>query len=340
MKILMLPVMLIFMILSVSGQVDPNQDYTPGSGAPKYFDLGGHLFIGDYPINNPSPTGDTGVAYLYRKSNGNLIPVDTNVFTYLGYYVFPKLPEGAYVVKTVLTKGSVNYKNFIPAYFPDALRWMDATGRILSDSNNYTSHVRLIPTKTISGGPGKIAGRVVLGEPGVFNTGAPSAQVILYGFQGEPLKFTSCDEQGWFEFEDLPYGSYYLYVEIPGKYSRYTGVWLDNMSSVAENVFVGVYEQDVTGIIETLPAVFEVGVLFPNPTSDQVHLRLMVRNSLIAHVDIVDSHSFVVEKLERKCQKGYNDLIIPVASLAPGIYMLRVWSEINNSAVVQKFVKL
>ena len=47
-------------------------------GTAHYLNLGGHLFAGAYPINNPVNTGDTGVVFLYRISNNHVVPVDTS----------------------------------------------------------------------------------------------------------------------------------------------------------------------------------------------------------------------------------------------------------------------
>ena len=57
-----------------------SDEYCHGIEVPAYYDIGGLAFIGNTPINNPISTGDTGVAYLYRKYNDAVVPVDTNLF--------------------------------------------------------------------------------------------------------------------------------------------------------------------------------------------------------------------------------------------------------------------
>jgi PKD repeat protein len=116
-----------------------------GPDTTKYFDLGGHLFAGQYPINNPESTLDTGIATLYRLVNDQPLLVDTNEFTYLGYYTFPHTPEGRYVIKAELKPGSARYNNYLPAWYPDAATWQSSTVVDLSDSNVYNADIHLLP---------------------------------------------------------------------------------------------------------------------------------------------------------------------------------------------------
>ena len=71
-----------------------SDEYCHEIEAPSYYDLGGLAFIGNNPINNPYSTGDTGIAYLYRIYNNDIIPVDTNYFYEFGYYWFAQVREG------------------------------------------------------------------------------------------------------------------------------------------------------------------------------------------------------------------------------------------------------
>jgi hypothetical protein len=81
-------------------------------GVLSYYDLGGHLFAGQYPINNPFNTGDTGIIYLYRVINNTIIPTDTLQFSNLGYFFFSHVLEGKYILKARLTKNSIHYKDY------------------------------------------------------------------------------------------------------------------------------------------------------------------------------------------------------------------------------------
>ncbi len=101
-------------------------DYCQEIIVPSYYDIGGLAFIGNTPINNPISTGDTGVAYLYRKYNDAVVPVDTNYFYEFGYYWFSDVREGNHIVKVGLTENSEHFASFAPSYYPDHLYWEDA----------------------------------------------------------------------------------------------------------------------------------------------------------------------------------------------------------------------
>ena len=73
----------------------------------EYYKLGGLALLGESPMNNPYPTGDTGIAILYRKQeNAGLIAVDTNTFHEFGYYWFNNMMAMDYVIKINLTPNS------------------------------------------------------------------------------------------------------------------------------------------------------------------------------------------------------------------------------------------
>ena len=306
----------------------------------RYFDLGGHLFIGDHPINNPVSTGDTGVACLFRKVGAGLVPVDTNVFTHLGYFAFPRVMNGSYIVKASLTPGSQHYSQFIPTYFPDKPRWIDASGLNLYDSSDYVSNIRLTPVETLLNGQGKISGTVIQGEPGLVNTFLPFYDVILFGSQLQPLRYQISDQRGEFIFGNLPYSLYYLYVEYPGKYSRLTPIWLDNSIPVADSLFLGVFNSDVTGIINQSYSNLELGPLFPNPTNDLANLYVKVTRKMQIHFEILDFHSRTVYKLARVFEKGSELVTIPVSSFQPGVYLLRIQSDGDAGLFVRKLIIL
>ena len=305
----------------------------------KYFDLGGHLYAGKLPINNPVSTGDTGTAFLFRRSADRLVPVDTSRFTYLGYYAFPQVLSGSYLVKCALTPGSANYRRFVPAYYPYAMTWLEAENVNLIDSNQYSAHVEMIASDSMIAGRAKIEGKVVIGEPGMMNPPVPGAQVLLLNSQRRPVEFMISGHDGRYEFDNLGYGSYFLYVEVPGRYSRYTAIWLDSTKEFAQNVILGVYDHDVTGIGENAASDFASGHLYPNPVNDMAQLNINLEKPMIIRVEVADIRTSVITAFDKSCPQGFSKLSIPVATLAPGIYFVRIRSLNGNGSFVQKLVK-
>ncbi len=240
-----------------------------------YLNLGGHLFTGKYPINNPVPSGDTGIAYIYRLTGTELRPFDTLRFTHLGYFSFPQILTGKYIIRAELSGGSKNYSNYFPSYYPDDFLWIGSQGITLADSNIFKANIDMKPVKIIPVGSGIIKGSVILALNGQTNNPVPETEVLLYGGDLVPLSYTKTDNNGHFEFTGLPLDAYYLYVEYPGKYSRFTAVWIDEQNPVQEAVCLELFDHNVTGIEEKTGAQIRITGLFPNPVVSDLRVSII-----------------------------------------------------------------
>ncbi len=304
----------------------------------KYFNVGGHLFAGAFPINNPISTGDTGVAYIYRQNGSRLTVYDSTKFTSLGYYAFPRLLNGYYVLRAELTPGSANYDKFFPAYYAQSMKWKDAGLLNLTDTSSFEAHVYLVPFSDQLTGSGSIKGKVSHAGPPGNPFPISNAEVILYTGQMAPVNFTRSEKSGLFEFDDLPFGAYYLYVEIPGKYSRLTPVWLDATKPVAGNMQLDVFDYDVTGITGDNSAIVK-GELYPDPASTEVNLRLNAAGNSTLSAEIRSMAGQVVASWQTACMKGNNLFTFPITSIAGGIYLFTVRVGDGSPVLTKKLVK-
>ena len=108
--------------LTITDQGNPVQcsdTYCQELNTPAYFSLGGLVWAGDFPLNNPVFSNDTGIVYLYRVYQGQLFFFGSKTFYENGYYWFTDLLQGDYMLKISLTRESNNYLNYIPTYFGD-----------------------------------------------------------------------------------------------------------------------------------------------------------------------------------------------------------------------------
>jgi len=305
----------------------------------KYVDLGGHLFIGAFPINNPVSTGDTGVAYLFRKDGSKLVPFDTNSFTQYGYYAFPKVLNGSYIVKAMLTPGSQHYSKFFPAYYQEALSWKEADILDLSENNTYDSDIHLAPTTDTLMGPGIIKGTVIkAGTKKVFEE-ISMAEVILYDSQLKPVLFSVSGNEGQFGFTNLPYGAYYLYVEYPGKYSRLTAIWLDPVTTLIDSLFLEVFDHDVTAVPDIPNLSFVTGILFPNPATDEVSLTIELKKAASMYFEIRTMAGIIAWSGSYDCQTGSNLVTIPVRSIRKGLYLFTIKEKDGSQIAIKKLLR-
>ncbi len=291
---------------------------------PLYYNLGGHLFSGEKPINNPVATGDTGIVYLYRKSGDQMIAIDTAQATYLGYYIFPHLLKGSYLIKTALTPGSVGYNRYLPTSFPGSATWMEATILRIGDGHEYHAHVHLIEKPVLPAGIGMIAGKVVAGEPGVVQTPVVSSEVLLFDAQMRPLDFCRSGSEGGYVFRNLPFGGYYLFVDHPGKYSRFTSVWLDEPHPLADSVILGLFDHDVTGIDRSRDDSRAGFIVHPNPVTSTSSLSFRLIANAKVFVQIHDVRGKPVWETAATYDAGFVRIALPVTLMNHGVYILRL----------------
>ncbi len=305
----------------------------------KYFDLGGHLFTGEFPINNPVSTGDTGVAYLYRVDGARLTPYSSGHFTYLGYYAFPKVLNGSYVVKAGLTPGSQHAADYFPSYSQQALKWQDAHVLHLSEASSYAADIRLLPRTASPAGSGRITGTTLKANINGAGDQIPYAEVILFDEQLNPLNFTLSGNSGQFRFENISFGAYYLHVEFPGKYSRLTAVWLDAITPAVDNIHLEVFDHDVTAMPETSDQLVVTGDLFPNPAGNEVNLKIILPKHTILKLEIKSLTGLTAWSGKRPCVAGFNHITIPLGSIKPGIYFFIVKAPDGSAIAVKKLLK-
>ena len=301
-----------------------------------YYNIGGLLFIGQFPINNPHNTGDTGVVYLYRKHNDWIVPVDTSYFTYLGYYTFLHVLEGSYIIKACLTKGSVHFNDYIPVYTGDVEKWQ-ASAPFVLNQNSFYNDLHLICVNDSLSGSAMMKGIVMhMGD----NQKLAGVEVLLYTEDMKTIKYAMTDSQGAFEFSGLPFGAYNLYPEITGKYAKVLMVTVDSAHLIVDGLQLDVYDHELTGISPNPgKSEVQVGNVFPNPASDFIYFKtdspadLKIQAELLAFTGVkLYQRSFVLIK-------GSNLIAIPFHSITDGIYLLVIRNENGNIIKMQKVIK-
>lgn len=301
-----------------------------------YFNLGGLLFAGQFPINNPQSTGDTGVAYLYRSHNRYTAPVDTARFTYLGYYTFLNVLEGTYIIKAGLTRGSVHYNKFLPAYSGDQMKWQEATSFLL-DKTIFDKTIYLLPANDNLTGSSKINGSVIyMGD----NLKLPDAEVLLYDNNLVAVRAIHSDGDGFFEFPNLPFGTYSVYPEITGKYARVLQVTIDSLHPAAEGLQIEVFDHDVTGIA-TGPYKGEivVGKIFPNPVTEDFRFLIQSPKRVDIYSEILTVTGEPVLMLKQGIPEGRVAITLPLRNVPSGMYFLVVKTGDGNILNTQKIIK-
>ena len=317
-----------------------SDQYCRGIITEQYFSLGGLVYAGEYPINNPLPQGDTGIASLYRVTDNQVSFMEDNIFSDYGYYWYGYVLPGKYFVKISLTENSTHFKDYFTTYIGNQVNWSQAAILSLETANNYDAQVSLVPVKGLSGGTGMIRGFVNFEQGGEYSH-PPITQttVILADKNKVPLVYTHPDAAGYFQFEGVPFDTYFLSADATGKPSTTVMVTLTESAPVAEGINLTIFGGNIFGIPEDPVAGISVTRIYPNPAKETVNLQVMSFSSVTVTLQITDMPGLVHYSDVIMLKKGVNTLQIPAEALTKGTYLLTIYSEGHDSPVTVKFIK-
>ena len=307
---------------------------------PEYYDVGGMVFAGLFPINNPENTGDTAMIYLFRKINDNIIPLDTSFFTEYGYFYYFNMLSGDYLMKCILTTQSTNAPNYFPTYYGDELYWEDAQILKVADSNNYSANIILkeVPDASI-GGTGKIEGVVIM-SASCFPGDGPleDAEIILYDNDNIPIRYTFSNQNGLFTFEDLAFGQYTLVAESTGLLTDPYSVILSEDNPVVENIELYLCE-NITGIEENENYEGFDFSYYPNPVEKTLNILIGSNNKQYLQFNIYNLLGQTV--YQKKIGLNSNSKLITVGmqELHRGIYIAEMIAFPGKILTTFKIIK-
>lgn len=309
------------------------------TGTANHLNIGGHIFAGEYPINNPEPTGDTGYVYLYRVQNNSVLAVDSTWVTTFGYYTFSNIIQGEYLLKAGLTAHSTHYHSFFPTYFVESIRWNHSDHLTLLDSNRFEVNVHLQSTITDLTGPASMSGIVMqtLKDQGFTKLG--NTEIVLLNSLQNPIAFTYSDQAGIFSFSNLPFDTYYLMVEATGKYPTILRVILDENNPTINNLQLEVLSHAPMMIDDVnLTPRFEVGPIYPNPTAGELHCTIEASEPQLVTIEVWTWDGQQINSWKEEV-RYIKTVAIPTQHLSSGTYYVSVHSQYGSFIRSQKMIK-
>ena len=307
------------------------------NSAPGTYLLGGLVFTGDHPINNPVDNGDLGYAMLFRVDADALVPIDTAVVDTLGYFYFLDLVPGKYLIKAGLSPQSPGYLDYIPTYFGGHTRW-NMTDTLLLASHLYNADIHLCPVEISDDGYGHIRGFTSVLGATVNDGREPYCEVVLANAMDVPIGYTFTDGNGNFGFEQLPAGEYHIWADLTGKYSQKISRKITSVLPYADSI-----EIRLSNVLQGISMLSQAGKVkvsfYPNPASERVTLHysgtrtedyLYSFYSLSGEQVLSGSASF-------DANMGLKD--VDISRLPPGIYSLVLRSAGNREVIFEKVMK-
>ncbi len=304
---------------------------------PAYYDFGGQAFLGDYPINiEPDDHQNSAIAYLYRKMGNRWHYMDKREFWQLGYYWFTKKLEGDYLIRIDLDKNSEAYGEYAPGYYKQAAGWQHATTFTLT-AQVFEEAVKLTELGTLDEGINQLSGYIYYDSS--LNNKQPLANTLiqLLNESKKVVKFTYSDEEGDFEFNNLPDGTFYIKGEVTGYCSSVVQQELSSGNGTINDVKLTVYDCGTIGIDEnTLQNNIEVS-LFPVPAKKCINLKLTGGGNGAYNITIINMEGKTMEN--RRVNLAKDGLIRFDTSRWPnGIYLVKILDTKNNHNLNKKFV--
>lgn len=305
---------------------------------PEYSNLGGQIFAGNFPINNPDSINDVAHVRLFKKSGNKLSEVAAGDFSEYGYYFFLDVMQGDYVVHAELLDGSPSYMSYIPAYTGSTHSWQSAqavalAGADIFDANVYMQGISVLPQS----GTGVISGNLVSIDGSLSY---PGEKIIFLFHQGVVIACDYTDASGYFSFSNLPNETYSIKAEIAGLYSNTIQVSLTNFQNQTFGLDLEVSASGIFGTEETaLRNLNEISV-YPNPVSDFLTLELRDQNNTSIFFEVISPTGTPLNIRENLIPAGSKRIIINLTDFVPGFYMIQFKSDQGVILDTKKFIKI
>jgi PKD repeat protein len=304
-----------------------------------YYHLGGHVKAGYFPI-------DIGEAYLYKIEDKDFTIIDTAIFNdNLGFYLFPQVIEGNYLIKADLHPSSSLFNEYLQTYYSNNYLWEEAD-TIFHYQTSTEYDINLIPNSgQLLPGPGAVAGKIVYdaGQTGGTKSGpACNIQIILFDNNGELVDICHSNDQGYFELTNLDLQTYDVYAEVTGKFTIPLNISLEPSNSLVNEITLIISSSLVHGSytygIGDHSSNIQVGNVYPNPVHNDLYLDIQLSSQESFEVSLMDTYGRIIENYTFDANQGMNKIHLNTDTYASGLYFIHV-KQNNGQTVNRTFIK-
>lgn len=258
---------------------------------------------------------------VFEKTQDTLLPVKTLACRQCNYTEFKNLCLADYYIQAALDSTDTFYHDFMPTYHGNVLHW-DSVPTPVSFVGTYKTRLEEIYLIKANnpGGAGSIAGSVTQGTQKKEGDPLGGIQVMLLNEQNEPVAFTYSRNDGYFSFDDIPIGLFYLYAEVPGVKS--VGNWITLAEDESELKDVKI-EVDIDLVVTSarpytlIPS--QSFQLYPNPAQNAVNV--VVENQ-VGQLTVTDlsGRKLIQTNIQQK-------LLLNLEALESGTYIISFATE-------------
>lgn len=300
-------------------------------GNPQKYNFWGRVYVGNLTV-------DKCVAYLYRDfQNGTVIPIDTvnltSVNDTLGVYYFYQIPEGFLKVQVRLPNNSQFINDFAPSYFQNSVFWQDAQNIALFQNLSLQNVFLIEIVHQI--GSDFISGQIINQANGQIE----GVLVYLFNDQGDIIDYTYTNASGFYYFDQVPMGNYYVFGELAGFASYPASVSFTSPNDSIWQVNFLIKGKTSVGFIQTeeLRDDFEM-ILYPNPIGND-HLNLSFNNYLPSDYIFYLYDISGMKLTQGILEAGKKHFQIQSNHLSSGVYVLKI-NDLNGKTIrVEKIIR-
>lgn len=292
-----------------------------------HYNLAGQVFAGSFPHPN-------GIATLHYLTPDGFVFLDSCNLNVNGVYVFYQVPEGNYLVQVSrVTTGNPAMK-YWPTYFGNTINWQNS--QLLNlQSDYFQGDINLQPLLPVSYGPGKIGGTAYRDDLGNL-VPAANVEIMLADDDMNYLTYLYSNDNGEYEFTDIPYGTYHLHAEIPGLSLPSVTVTIDANQPEINNVSI-MTSGPVNGL-EEYNSTFDAGPVFPNPNNGKARIEISMMKPGKIELTVTDilgkQETFETLILDA----GINTVDLPLEKLHSGTYIINI--TVPDKNIIRKKFEL
>ncbi len=299
---------------------------------PPAISLGGNVIAGQDKMYYGSVN-----AYLYKNQNVTETYTSTIIDT-LGYYFFLPFVNNNYYIHATPKEQSSYADAYVPTYFGNRLHWEDAPTVYLENSI-YDANINMIPIEPVESGSGIIQGNICNKISSFENSPAVDILVLLLNESNECISYLPTDQNGDFQFDNLPKGVYNIIIEVVGKVMNPVLYTLnDDISSIYNISFVIGESEILLGIEESLPNyVSFISDLYPNPATNNTRLEVKVSEPTQIFVSLYDARGKALLNQQYKISIGSNEVALDIRYLTSGIYYYQITFK-NGQNITRKLL--
>ena len=302
------------------------------TGSQQSFLISGLVNVDSLPLNS-------GIVLLFGGSQMYTTTINQ------GNYMFSGLAEDSYIVYAM---PDFQQNPFVlPTYYENSLYWNSANEIFLNADFN-SADIQMNNYYSEYSGPGLISGILFFGNSKKcseryvrkLNESLADISIMLMNLNDELLTHIITDVSGHFVFNNLPFNTYKLYVELTG-YNTSPAIFTVNEDcSIIENIEIIISDDSIsfaTGINETIVNNDMIDI-YPNPVFDVLNITFYSHFQGLVSLSIFNAIGQNVYTQQIETLLNMNNYQVNVSDLPKGVYYISINSR-NELKYSKSFVK-